>query len=463
MKIAVLGGSPKGDVSVTMQYVRFIQKMFPQHELEIIQVSSRIARCEKDPAAFDEVIDAVRRSDGVLWAFPLYYLLVPSQYKRFIELIFERGAGDAFSGKYAGVLTTSIHFCDHTAHNYMRAVSEDLGMRFAGSFSPGMFDLQKPEGHEKTRQFAEEFFLAIEGGLPTTRAFPPIQKNGFSYSDGTPDDKVDAAGKKVVVLHDARDQDRNLSAMIDRLKGTLSGDVTVHNLRDVKILGGCLGCLKCSQDNICAYEGKDEYIEFFRREVVPADVIVFAGSVVDRNLSSRWRMFFDRSFFNTHIPQLLGKQLAFLISGPLGQVPNMRQMLEAYGENQGANVVDFVTDEGGDAAELDALISALAARAIRMAERGYVKPPSFFQIGGRKIFRDEVFADLRFVFQADHRWYRKNGRYDFPNKRVGQWAANLLTTQAFRIPRIRREFDKRIKKGLVSPLEKVVEKVGQRA
>ena len=33
MKIIVLNGSPKGDISVTMQYVRFIQKKFPQHEL----------------------------------------------------------------------------------------------------------------------------------------------------------------------------------------------------------------------------------------------------------------------------------------------------------------------------------------------------------------------------------------------------------------------------------------------
>jgi multimeric flavodoxin WrbA len=53
----------------------------------------------------------------VLWAFPLYYLLVASQYKRFIELIFENNSTAAFKGKYAAVLTTSINFYDHTAHN----------------------------------------------------------------------------------------------------------------------------------------------------------------------------------------------------------------------------------------------------------------------------------------------------------------------------------------------------------
>ncbi|MCK4410600.1 MAG: NAD(P)H-dependent oxidoreductase, partial [Candidatus Eisenbacteria sp.] len=119
MKIAVLNGSPKGATSVTMQYVRYLQKEFPQHELNVLDISSRIGKIEKDERAFQDITAEVQSSDGVLWAFPLYYLLVPSGYKRFIELISERGAADAFRDKHAAVLTTSVHFFDHTAHNYM--------------------------------------------------------------------------------------------------------------------------------------------------------------------------------------------------------------------------------------------------------------------------------------------------------------------------------------------------------
>jgi len=36
MKITVLNGSPKGDLSVTLQYVNFIQKKFPHHEFKIL-------------------------------------------------------------------------------------------------------------------------------------------------------------------------------------------------------------------------------------------------------------------------------------------------------------------------------------------------------------------------------------------------------------------------------------------
>ena len=59
MKIVILNGSPKGEFSITLQYVHFIQKKFPQHQLKIIQVSQHIKKLEKDGDAFEEIIDEV--------------------------------------------------------------------------------------------------------------------------------------------------------------------------------------------------------------------------------------------------------------------------------------------------------------------------------------------------------------------------------------------------------------------
>ena len=134
MKIMVLNGSPKGSVSVTMQYVAYMQKKFPAHEYRIFNVALDIRKIEKDDAVFGGIIDAVRTADLVLWAFPLYFMLVPSQYKRFIELVFERHAEEAFSGKYTASLSTSIHFFDYTAHAYVHAICDDLGMRYGGFY-----------------------------------------------------------------------------------------------------------------------------------------------------------------------------------------------------------------------------------------------------------------------------------------------------------------------------------------
>jgi len=83
-------------------------------------------------------------------------------------------------------------------------------------------------------------------------------------------------------------------------------------------------------------------------KIKAADILVWAGEIRDRYLSAKWKTFFDRSFFNGHAPSLAGKQFGFIISGPLSQIPNLRQILEAYVEMQQANPAGFVTDESGD-------------------------------------------------------------------------------------------------------------------
>ncbi len=39
MKIVVLNGSPKGDVSVTRQYVLHLEKAFPSHQFVVLNVA----------------------------------------------------------------------------------------------------------------------------------------------------------------------------------------------------------------------------------------------------------------------------------------------------------------------------------------------------------------------------------------------------------------------------------------
>ena len=76
MRFAVLNGSPKGDVSVTMQYVRLIEKKYPSHEFLIHNISQRISKIEEDKGSFKEIIQSIERADGILWAFPLYLSLI---------------------------------------------------------------------------------------------------------------------------------------------------------------------------------------------------------------------------------------------------------------------------------------------------------------------------------------------------------------------------------------------------
>lgn len=82
MKITVLMGSPKGEESVILQYVIFLRKQFPQHEFVIHDCASVIRRIEDNEASFRRIIKDVWSAEIIMWAFPLYYMAVCSQYMR---------------------------------------------------------------------------------------------------------------------------------------------------------------------------------------------------------------------------------------------------------------------------------------------------------------------------------------------------------------------------------------------
>ncbi len=459
MRIVVLNGSPKGDISVTIQYVNYLIKKYPHHEYKTVNISQRIKAIEKDQHEFDQIIADIQAADGVLWAFPLYILIVHAHYKRFIELVYERGAQAAFAGKYAASLSTSIHFFDHTAHNYIHAICDDLGMRFVESFSPDMTDLLKPDGQAKTAQFGGHFFAAIQSGVVTPRQYAPLTWRNFQYQPGEAPQPVATQGKKVVILHDSRDPSSNLSRMVERCRSAFTGDVSVINLYDIEIKASCQGCLQCGANYECAFTGKDGFIDFYHNQVMAGDILVYAGTITDRYFSSRWKMFFDRSFFNTHTPVLGGKQIAFVISGPFSQLENLREIFTAYTEYQMANLVGFASDEFGASQEIDAVLDGMMQRAANLADQKYMQPATFLGVGGTKLFRDDMYGRLRIVFAADHRAYQRLGFYKtFPQRDLMSTLLNTFVAPLLLIRRVRQEFNKQVKVQMAAPLKNVVDK-----
>jgi multimeric flavodoxin WrbA len=459
MKIVVLNGSPKGPVSVTMQYVSYIAKRFPEHGLKVFHVAQKINILEKDPARFEQIIGEIRSAEGVLWAFPLYILLVSSQYKRFIELIWERDAAGGFAGRYAAALSTSINFYDNMAHAYIRGISDDLGLKYLGFYSANMHDLmQKPE-RERLELFAQSFFQGIEKQSSPQRMYAPLRYRPIGLPLKSAKQRVPATGKKVIVLTDAKPNQHNLVAMVERFTESLEDEVEVFNLYDLDIKGGCMGCLRCGFDNRCAYSGKDGFTEFYNTTLKQADVIVFAGTIIDRQLSWKWRQFFDRSFFNCHTPSLVDKQMAFLISGPLSQLPELRQIYEAWVEIQRSHLVGFVSDERNGGSGIEDCLDSLADGLIRQACSGYIQPRTFLGIAGMKLFRDDIWGGLRIVFRADHKAYKKLGVYDFPQKRIGRRIFVCLGWLITGLPWIRKRFPAMIKQRMIQPYRKILDSV----
>lgn len=241
MKIAVLNGSPKGDVGITIQYVKFLEKKFTDHTFSIHHVGQKINKLEKDEAAFQEVIDDVKSADAILWAFPIYVLLIPSQYKRFIELIFERNAVSAFSGKHTATLSTSIHFYDNIGQSYLRAVCDDLRMNFAGMFSPDMDDLFEESEQNRLIDFTDNFIRTVEEDIPGIRHYAPLRENAFIYEPSAATGSADQGEMKVLVLTDDIDESTNIGKMVKQFAASFTGSVDVVNIYDIDMKGDVPG------------------------------------------------------------------------------------------------------------------------------------------------------------------------------------------------------------------------------
>jgi multimeric flavodoxin WrbA len=458
MKIAVLNGSPKGQLSVTLQYVSFLQRKFPEIEFKIFDVALKIKKLEEDDKLFQDIIGQIAAADAVLWAFPLYFFLVSSQYKRFIELIFERNSTSAFRGKPVAVLTTSIKFFDHTAHNYLRDICGDLEMKFFGSYSAEMYDLFKSKERRRLTLFGQLYIQAIKDGSGVIKSNKRLTNQGMVYEPALLP-QIDTDSKKVLIVVDDFRNSPKLRPMVESFQKAFSPAAALVQLKDIDIKGGCLGCLQCGLDNSCVYQGKDGFIDFFNGQIKTADILFFAGSIHDRFLSSLWKCFFDRSFFNGHIPVLEGKQIGFVIAGSFNQLSNLREILEAYVDTQHANLVGFVSDDMGGSPEINDALQSMAASAVMYSKRGYLQPQKFYGVAGTKLFRDAVFGRLRVVFQADHKYYKKHGFYDFPQKKYKWRLINSAIVSLTKIPFLRREFVRRMKAEMIKPFGRVLAKM----
>lgn len=454
MKILVLHGSPKGEDSVTMQYSKFLMKKFPEHQWAVENIGSMINAIEKDAARFDAVIDSVRGADFIIWSFPVYVLLVPYQVKRFVELVFERNSIDAFKGKYAAAIMTSIHYQDHIAKNYIYAVSEDMGMNYCASFTPEMNDLMKDNIRKGLLTFATNIFSDCELKNPVSRAFNTPKENSFVYNSTGAQNAVNDSSARVRIIYDSTGNKAVRETALYLASNYINA--VAADLAEVNIKGGCMGCLKCGFKNECVYDGSDDYRSFHQKMIMDADIVFFVGEIRDRYFSSKFKLFFDRSFYRNHMPSLSGKQTGWVVLGELSSIPNIRQFIEAYSEVSFANIAGIVSFESNDHQAFSKDIDLLVKRAVFFHEENFRAPDTFLGNGGRRIFRDEIWGFMRVVFSADYKFYKKNKMFDFPTRKLVNRTVIPLLAWLMRIPALRNGMNKNLKKGMIAGLSKIV-------
>ena len=73
MKILVVNGSPKGENSITLQTMLYIQAFFPDNEYEFIHAGQRIKQLEAD---FSEANKLLEWAQLIVFCYPVYTFLV---------------------------------------------------------------------------------------------------------------------------------------------------------------------------------------------------------------------------------------------------------------------------------------------------------------------------------------------------------------------------------------------------
>jgi multimeric flavodoxin WrbA len=452
MKFVILNGSPREEMSVTFHYFKYIRVNFPDHEYVVHHIGRKIKKIERDEDYFETIIADVVSADGIIWLFPVYTSCVTAQLKRFIELIFERNKVSSFSEKYATSISTSGNYFDHHAHDYIHAISEDLGINYFRGYSADITDILEKVERKRLTLFASNFFRNCENKIPTEKIYDPVKFTYPKFKPSTIEDQPKTYNHTIMLLTDVTDKDISLQNMINVFVKLTPNPVTIVNLNDYEIKGGCLGCLKCNAEGICFYG--DDHNDIFHKKLVPADVLIFAPTIKDRHISSQFKMFIDRLIFNGHKPVFQGQQQAFLISGPLRKLHTLRENLVTMPEAGRANLAGIVTDEYKDSSEIINLIKSLIDNIFWSLDNDkFIRPKTFLGVGGHKVFRDLIFK-YQIVFPSDYDYYKKEGLFDFPKPFMGNMKA--LIKPMMRNPKSRQKFYAKAIENQIKLLEKEI-------
>ena len=445
MNILVLNGSPAGKNSITLYTMLYIQKHFPEHRFEVIHVGQQIRKLEAEPAVWTEKLSD---ANMIVFCYPVYTFLVPSQLHRFIELMKESRIN--LSGKYATQVSTSKHFYDVTAHQFIQDNCADLGLKYIRGLSADMDDLLHKQGQEEALSFFRYVLWNVDKGYQETiggpqQPFAPVAATSHA-------EPLSGKAKHIVIVADfSHSPSGRLQIMCERLKNRLPGETEIIDIQEFPFAGGCLGCFHCAANGQCVY--KDGFDTYLREYIQCADGLVYAYTIKDHSMGYRFKLFDDRQFCNGHRTVTMGRPVAYLVDGALDAEPNLRMLMESRAQVGGNTLAGIACNQHDPDGEIDKLAETLSY----VIDAQYQPPKNFYGVGGMKIFRDLIWQ-MQGMMRADHKFYKQHKFYDFPQKERGTMLAMYLVGAMMNHAKLRKKLGSKITEGMIGPYKKVLER-----
>ena len=448
MKILVINGSPKGKFSITLQTFKYLEKLHPEHEFSVLDAGQKIKAFEKD---FSAAKEAIENAELIIFSYPVYTFIAPCQLHRFIELMKENGVKT--EGKFATQFSTSKHFYDVTAHNYIRDNCFDMDMKYIKGLSADMDDLLSEKGQKEAKEFFDFVIWNAKNNFFETAPEKPSAPKNLTVS--VPENAEAEKTGDVVILADLEPENKQLESMIERFSAVFPRKTRVINIREYPFSGGCLGCFSWAVSGKCVY--KDGFDEFLRKEIQTGEAIVIAFGIKDHSMGALFKMYDDRQFCNGHRTVTMGMPFGYLVSGNLSEEENLRTIIEARAQVGGNFLAGVATDETNPDEEIDRLAKTLDYA----VENKYVPPQNFYGIGGMKIFRDLIWQ-MQGMMKADHKFYKSHGQYDFPQKKWPRMLAMYAVGAMIGNPKIKAKMGNKMNEGMLMPYKKLLESLDEK-
>ena len=441
MNFLIINGSPKGKYSCTVHTLLYLQKIYKEHNFDILDVGKQIKSLEKD---FSKAIDMINNCDAIIFSYPVYTFVAPSQLHRFIELLKENNVN--LENKFVTQVTTSKHFYDMTAHKYIEENCYDLKMKYIKGLSLDMEDLLNKDKQSEIIKFFDFVLSSVEKDI--YEVIP--NKKTTIIPDYIPSSVMVEKKEtyEVTLVADLREDDMNLKNMIDDFIKMFPYKVTVINIREFPFSGGCLGCFNCAGDGKCIY--KDGFDSFLRDNIQTKDAIVIAFTIKDHSMGARFKMYDDRQFCNGHRTVTENMPFAYIVNGDYDSEHNLKTIVDARAEVGG----NYLAGVGYN----KETIIATSKKLEYALENKMTMPRNFYGVGGMKIFRDLIWI-MRGIMKADHEFYKKHGVYDFPQKQRGKMMLMCLLGSLVRNKKIKAKMGNKFNEGMVAPYKKIIDKM----
>ena len=184
---------------------------------------------------------------------------------------------------------------------------------------------------------------------------------------------------------------------------------------------------------------------------------MYAFTITDHSMGARFKMYDDRNFCNGHRTVTVGMPVGYLVSGEYSKENNLRTVIEARCETGGNFLAGVASDEKDTDKQIDDLSKSLAYA----LETGHVAPRNFWGVGGMKIFRDLIYQ-MRGMMRADHKFYKKQGIYDFPQKKFFTSMKMYLVGLLLSNEKILSKMGNKMNEGMLMPYKKLFEKLDKK-